>query len=161
MLIRDALSIPIRSDIPTYRHQPRYCFESPNTSNLIVPRNNSDGGNCSTIHLLENCILFASRNDKSNDKAKARCREYKKRAASLHYQRQKCILFLVFRLSDFLRFLHKVLNPKKLKNYFSNFLNLSQHSTYKSCCAICLGCFWARKDRYRLRLAVYYQLYGV
>jgi hypothetical protein len=71
VLTSEARRIPIRSDIPTYRHQPRYCLKSPNTTNLMIIKKNSKEGYWSISQSRLNCILFATKKESIKEAAKA------------------------------------------------------------------------------------------
>jgi len=71
VLRREAAAIPIKSEMPTYRHQPRYCLKSPNTTGLMMIKKNNKRGYCSTSQLRLNSILFASRKESIKEAAKA------------------------------------------------------------------------------------------
>ena len=48
VLITDACRMPIRSEMLTYRHQPRYCLKNLKTVSLIMRINSSKSGYCCT-----------------------------------------------------------------------------------------------------------------
>ena len=70
VLMIDARSIPIRSEIPIYRHQPRYCLKSPNTGIFIMRKNSTRVGYKSMNHAFLNCMLWMTKNDSIREAAK-------------------------------------------------------------------------------------------
>ena len=72
VLTSEARRMPRRSEMLTYRHQPRYCLNAPNTGSLTSSTNSSRNGYCLTSHSWRNCMLFATRNENIRDAAKAR-----------------------------------------------------------------------------------------
>jgi len=70
-LVREALKMSFRSEMPTYRHQPRYWPNIPNTTSLTARNRSRRGGYCSNSHSRANTIRFATRKDIRRDRAKA------------------------------------------------------------------------------------------
>jgi len=62
VLATEAFAIPSKSDIPTYRHHPRYCLKRPKTISLTGSINSSMEGYFSMSHSLFRLMLFVSRN---------------------------------------------------------------------------------------------------
>jgi hypothetical protein len=70
VLMIDARSIPRRSEMPIYRHQPRYCLKSPNTGIFIMRKNSTRVGYKSMNHAFLNCMLWMTKNDSIREAAK-------------------------------------------------------------------------------------------
>ena len=70
VLMIDARNIPRRSEMPIYRHQPRYCLKSPNTGTFIIMKNSTNVGYKSMNHAFLNCILWITKKESIREAAK-------------------------------------------------------------------------------------------
>ena len=70
VLIIEARNIPRRSEMPIYRHQPRYCLKSPNIGIFIMRKYTTKVGYKSLNHAFLNCMLWITKNDSNREAAK-------------------------------------------------------------------------------------------
>ena len=69
VLMIEARNIPRRSEMPIYRHQPRYCLKSPNTGIFIMRKNITRVGYKSMNHAFLNCMLWITKNESIKEAA--------------------------------------------------------------------------------------------
>ena len=70
VLMIEARNIPRMSEMPIYRHQPRYCLKSPTTGIFIVSRNSTRVGYKSIKHAFLNCMLWITKNESIREAVK-------------------------------------------------------------------------------------------